>query len=346
MASNLTALPEAARIILRLMSGSHVAHLIRTAAELGLADHLDDKPRDARSLAEATGTDAPSLARILRALTAIGIVEETADRQYRLTPLGTTLRADAPGSMRASILFLSDDIVDQPWRRLTHAVRTGELAFRHVFGTDQFTYLSTHPASSGLFDTAMREMTRGVNDSLVASYPFASFKWIVDVGGGLGSFLIPILDRNPAMRGTVFELPHVAKEASKHIAAAGLASRCDVAEGNALDGVPHGADAYVFKSVIHMHADDNAVVILRNCRSAMPAHGKVILIERLLPERIEPGDQRAQANLLLDVGMMLLNGGCERTEREYARLLSEAGLRLTRVITASGPQSIVEAVPA
>jgi hypothetical protein len=346
MAPDQVARSEADQAILRLMAGSHIAQLVRTAVELGLADHLHEQPLDAQSLANATSTDPASLARLLRALAAIGVVQETGRRLYRLTPLGAVLRTDAHGSMRASVLFLSDDMVEQPWRALSHSVRTGQVAFRQVFGKDQFTYLSAHPDSADVFDRAMREMTRGVNTSLLEAYPFGSFEWIVDVGGGTGSLLIPILEQNPMMRGTIFELPHVAQQARERIAQVGLAARCDAVEGDAITGVPPGAEAYVFKSVIHMHGDDNAIRILRNCRSGMPSRGKVILIERLLPERVHPGDEKGLANLLLDVGMMVLNGGCERTEKDYAILLDQAGLRLNRTITTQGPQSIIEAAAA
>jgi hypothetical protein len=346
MSDGQTSPAEAADTILRLKFGGQIARIVRTTVELGLADHLSEMPTDVESLARVTETHAPTLARLLRSLAAIGVVAETGDHRYTLAPLGAALRTDAPGTMRASVLFLSDDMVEQPWRGLTHAVRTGDIAFNLAFGTDQLTYLSAHPASAGVFDNTMREMTRGVNASLVASYPFADFGSIVDVGGGIGSFLLPILEQNPTMHGIVFELPHVARRAREHVATASLASRCEVLEGNALDRVPPGADAYVFKSVIHMHGDENTVAIFRNCREAIPAHGKLILIERLLPDQIAVDDQRARANLLLDVSMMLFNGGRERTEREYAQLLDKADLRLNRAFLTVGPQSIIEAIPA
>jgi hypothetical protein len=160
MTSNQAASTEAADTILRLMFGRHIADVVRTAAELGLADYVNDKPLNVRTLADATGTHAPSLARLLRALASIGIVNETDDRHYTLTPLGAVLRTDTPGSMRTAVRFLSNEMNERPWQALPHAVRTGELAFPHVFGTDQFTYLSSHPESSSLFDKAMRELTR------------------------------------------------------------------------------------------------------------------------------------------------------------------------------------------
>jgi hypothetical protein len=157
MATDRTNPPQAAVIMNRLLAGKRVAHLIRAATELGLADHLDgDRSLDVQSIAEATSSHAPLLARLLRVLASIGIVHESDDRQYRLTPLGATLRANAADSMRASVDLFYDDIVERPWLALPHAIRTGESAFRHVFGTDLWTYLSEHPASSDLFDRQQR----------------------------------------------------------------------------------------------------------------------------------------------------------------------------------------------
>jgi O-methyltransferase domain len=157
--------------------------------------------------------------------------------------------------------------------------------------------------------------------------------------------LITILEQNPAMRGTVFELPQVAVQARARVGVAGLASRCDVIEGNALVEVPHGADAYLLKSLVHGRDDDQTVTILRNCRSAMPAHGKLILIERRLPERIDPQNERDRENCLQDISMMLLAGGRERAEAEYRYLLQQAGLRLNRVLPTAGTSAIMEADP-
>ena len=346
MASNRRTSPQAAAIMNRLLAGKRVAHVVRAAAELGLADHLEDeRPLDVQSIAEATSTHAPSLARLLRALAAIGIVHETDDRRYRLTPVGATLRTNAADSMRASVDLFYDELIERPWLALPHAVRTGELAFRQVFGTDLWTYLSDHPVSSNLFDRQQQNNTQVVNASLISCYPFGSFKWIVDVGGGIGSLLIPILEQNAEMRGTIFELPQVAAHARQRVAAAGLASRCEVIGGDALISVPSGADGYMLKSVIHNWEDAQALRILQNCRSAMQVHGKVIVIERLLSERADPGDEQALGKFLSDIMMMLLAGGRERTEEEFKTLLAEAGLRLNRLVPTAGLPSIIEAVP-
>src|SRR3984893_8261676 len=282
----------------RLLAGGWVAQIIYTAAELGLADHLGEAAQDVASLASATATHPPCLSRLLRALAAIGVVHETDDHRYTLTPLGATLRTDQPGSMRAGARFILGDELDRIWRALPHTIRTGDNGFRHALGTDLRSYLATHPDTATLYNAAMLSLTQGVNAEIGAHYPFGNFGWIVDVGGGVGTLLLPILDRHPETRGTIFEVPHVAAQ------------------------------------------------ILRNCRHAMPAHAKLLIIERLLPERIAPDDAVARENLLSDINMMVSGGGRERTEAEYRALLVKAGLRLTRIIRTPGPSAIIEAEPA
>lgn len=333
----------AADAMMHLVMGSSVARLIHTAAELGLADCLDDAGTDAASLAQATGTHAPSLVRLMRALAAVGIVQETADRHYKLTPLGATLRSGQPGSMRAWARYQLSEYADRPWRALEHAIRTGENAFQREFGMDIWSFRSAHPEYSALFDDAMQSLTLAVNRTVTSNYRFDGLDWVIDVGGGNGALILSVLQRYPTMRGTVFELPHVAERARENIAAAGLASRCDVIAGDALAGVPEGADAYMLKSVIHGRDDDAASTILRNCRDAIRSAARLLMVERLPPERIDPDDLRNRFFFISDLNMMLSPSGRERTEEEYRCLLSNAGLRLNRIIRSPGLSAIIEA---
>jgi orsellinic acid C2-O-methyltransferase len=332
--------------MMRLMTGGWAARLTHTAAELRIADHLADQPLDAAFLATATGTHAPSLARLLRALTAIGVLHETDDRRYTLTALGATLRSDVPGSMRAWVLLVFSDDPGRAWDELLYAVRTGEHAFRHIFGADQWTCLAARPDAARLFDEAMQSLTQGVNGPVTAHYPFGSYKWIVDVGGGNGGLLLPVLARHPGMRATVFELPHVAEAARLRIAEAGLSDRCEAVGGDAFVAVPPGADAYVLKSVIHDWDDKEAIAILRTCRAAMSDGARLLLIERVLPERIDPDDPFTRGNFIHDINMFLNPGGRERTEAEFRAILTPANLRLARVVPMPCPQAVIEVDPA
>src|SRR5215472_4463440 len=328
--------------LMRLMTGGWAARLVHTAAELGIADHLAGGPRGVDFLAAQTGAHIPSLARLLRALTAIGVLHESGERLYSLTSLGITLRSNVPGSMRAWVLLVFSDDQGTAWEALTHAVRTGELAFRHIFGTDIWARLAQRPEAARLFDEAMQSLTQGVNKPLTANYPFEKFGWIVDVGGGNGSLLLPVLERHPAMRATVFDLPHVADAARSRIAAARLSDRCEAVGGDAFAAVPAGADAYVLKGVIHDWEDHEAITILRTCRAAMSDRSRLLLIERVLPEQIDPDDAPTRAKFLSDINMFVNPGGRERTEAEFRDLLGQAGLRLTRTIPTPSPQSLLE----
>jgi hypothetical protein len=336
--------PKAAGAMMDLLNGVFEARLVHAAAELGIADCLADGPRDVKSLALATKTHAPSLARLLRALTAIGVVHESTERHYTLTPLGTTLRGDAPGSMRAWALLVFSDDQGRAWEALPHAVRTGDHAFRHIFGTDMWTRLAARPEAARLFDDAMQGLTQGVYGQLTIHYPFEKFDWIVDVGGGNGSLLLPVLERHPTMRATVFDLPHVADAARSRIAAAGLSERYEAIGGDAFIAVPAGADAYVLKGVIHDWDDKEAVAILRTCRAAMSNDSKLLLIERILPEQIDPNDASMRAKFISDVNMFVNPGGRERTEAEFRDLLARAALRLTSIVPMPSPQAVMEAM--
>jgi hypothetical protein len=337
---------DPADAMMHLVMGSSVARVIYTAAELGLADCLGDAGIDAASLAQATGTHAPSLARLMRALAAVGIVRETADGIYKLTPLGATLRSGQPGSMRAWVRFQLSEYADRPWRALERAIRTGENAFQREFGMDIWSFRSAHPDYSALFDDAMQSLTLAINQAVATKYRFAGLDWVIDVGGGNGALILSVLERYPTMHGTVFELPHVAERAREHIGTAGLASRCEVVAGDALVGVPEGADAYMLKSVIHGRDDDAASAILRNCRDAMRDSARLLLIERLPAEQIDPDDLRNRLFFISDLNMMLNTDGRERTEEEYRSLLSSAGLHLNRIIRTPGLSAIIEADPA
>ena len=330
---------------MRLVTAGWAARTVHTAAELGIADHLGE-PRDAASLAAATSSHAPSLARLLRALAAIGVLHESDDRTYTLTPLGATLRRDAPGSMRAWVLLCFGDEQGRAWEALTHAVRTGEHAYRHLFGTDIWTRLAQQPEAARLFDEAMQGLTQGANGALIVHYPFERYGWTVDVGGGNGALLMPVLARHPGMRATLFDLPHVAEAARARIAEPGLSGRYEAIGGDAFVAVPAGADAYVLKGVIHDWEDAEALAILRNCRAAMRADSRLLVIERVLPERIDPSDPLTPGRFIHDINMMLNPGGRERTEAEFRDLLARAGLRLARVVPTPCPLAVIEADPA
>jgi hypothetical protein len=235
----------------------------------------------------------------------------------------------------------------QCWGDLPHCVRTGQSGMRHLFGMGSFEYLAAHPEEAATFNQAMADITRQTARAVVAAYDFSPFRTVIDVGGGNGTLIAAILAGTPTLRGVVFDLPSGNAEAPRQLAAAGVAERCQVVAGDFFRAVPSGADAYILKSVIHDWDDEPSVTILRNCRDAIAPTGKLLLVERVMPERMEasPGHVRAA---MLDLNMLVMPGGRERTAAEYAALFAAGGFELARILPlpeAVGA-SLIEARPA
>ena len=258
---------------------------IYIAAKLGLADLLKDEPKSSEELAQATGTDASALYRLMRTLASVGVFAEDNQQRFVLTPLGATLQTDVPGSLRAWAILVLGEEHYQAWGDLMHSVRTGETAFEHVFGMGLFQYEAQHPEHAKIFDEAMANLIGVYNTAVLASYSFSTFDKIVDVGGGDGSFIIAILQKNPKLKGVLFDLPHVIEKAKQRIATAGIGGRCEVVAGDAFASVPSGGDAYVLSRVMNAFNNQRAVAVLKNCRRAMTDKSRLILVERVIPNR-------------------------------------------------------------
>lgn len=331
--------------MLRLIRGLAISRAVWVAAKLGIADRLQDGPRDAAELAGAVGVHAEALRRVLRNLCGVGVLAEDDAGRFALTPIGATLRSGAPDSLRAWATVALGDEHDQAWGDLMHSVRTGEIAFDHVFGQNVWQYRAGHPEHAALFDQAMSNLSGPFADSLLASYSFAGFRRVVDVGGGDGTLVEALLRATPTITAVVFDLPHVAVKARERLRAAGLEARAEAVGGDVLDSVPPQGDAHILSRVIHDWADASAVAILRNCRQAMPSGGVLLVIERLLPDLVDrsPADE---AVLVSDLTMMVMNGGRERTEAEYRALFQAAGLRHTRTVATRTDYGVIEAVRA
>ncbi len=334
--------PSAA--MLRMFTGFRVSRAIYVAAKLGIADLLKDEPKTSEELAQLTETHAPSLYRVMRALASVGIFAENERRQFRITPLAATLQSDVPNSVRALAISTLGEERYQAWGDLMHSVRTGEIAFNHVFGMGLWEYQTQHPEQAKIFDKSMANIIAADNAAVLASYPFSTFDTVVDVGGGNGSFIISILRANPQMKGVLFDLPHVANQARKRIADAGLAGRCEVIGGDIFASVPEGRIVYVLSHIIHDWDDDRAVAILKSCHRAMRDKSKLLIVERILPERVEQS-VALQQTLMLDLSMMVTTGGRERTESEYRALLDAAGFQVRKVVPTQSVMSVVECVP-
>ena len=314
---------------------------VYAAAALNIADALSTGGKSIHELAEAVGAHAPSLYRLLRVLAAANIFREEEDRRFFNTALSDILRADVPGSLRDLVLLFGDETSWQSWGDILHAVRTGEAPFEHIYGQKFFDYLQDHADTAAMFDRAMASASSTTNAAVVQAYDFSSFAKLVDVAGGTGSALCSILAATPELHGIVFDLPHIEQRAREFIAAQGLTQRCEFTAGNFFEAVPHGADAYFMKHVLHDWGDAECATILGQCRKAMTRDARLLICERIVP----PGNEPSSAKLI-DLHMMMTNhGGKERTEAEYRDLLHTSGFDLQRVIPTGTPWSLIEAGP-
>ena len=325
--------------LLQMMTGYWVSQALYVAAKLGIADLLADGPLDCEDLAAATDTHAPSLQRVLRALASVGVFTEVSPGSFALTPLAELLRTETPGSMRALAIMYAEEQY-RAWGELLHSVRTGEMAFDQQFGMGYFEYLAQHSEADRVFNEAMTGWTHQLVGAVVDTYDFSPFKTVVDVGGGYGALLAAILQSNPGTRGVLFDLPHVVASTEEHLAAAGVAGRCTFVGGDFFEAVPAGGDAYVLSQILHDWDDERCVAILGQCRRAMPDHGKLLVVELVLPAGDEPFFGK-----WLDLHMLVLLGGRERTAAEYDTLFRAAGFKLARVVPTPPGPSVVEAVP-
>ncbi|MGV9454533.1 methyltransferase [Streptomyces sp. NPDC003635] len=331
--------------VLRLVQGHMAAQAVGVAARLHIADALRDGPRSRAELAEATGTDPDALRRLLRVLESLGFVERPASADlFALTSLGEVLRSDATPPARALADLFTSPVVWRPWGELVHSVRTGGPAFESVFGMPAFPYLGRHPDTAALFNAGMADVSQGAAEAVSAGYDFSGFRTVVDVGGGNGALLGTLLTTCPDSRGVLFDTPTGVREAGEVLDAAGVADRCTVTTGDFFTAVPPGADAYVLKSVIHDWDDDHARTLLTRCRQAMPAHARLLVIEAVLPD--EDGPPADVTAALSDLNMLVMVGGRERTEKEYAALLTSAGLELVHVSAPLAPThfQVLEAI--
>ena len=326
--------------LIQMAAGNWVSRIVWVAAKLDLADRIGGGAKSAAELAPETGTHAPSLHRIMRTLASLGVLTERDGGKFALTPLGEALRKDAPGCGYASVLTIGGPLFWRAWEEVLHSVETGKTAFEKVHGMPAFDYLAKHPDEASLFSQTMVGLHGPETPAVAAAYDFSRFKTIVDVGGATGNMLAAILSRYPNLRGVLYDLPHVVREAPALLKSQGVADRVTIESGSFFDRVPSGGDAYILSHVIHDWSEKQCLDILGHCRRAMGPQGRLLIVEMVLP----PGDT-PHPGKLLDITMLVMPGGEERTPDEYAALLAKAGFRLERVVPTASPVSVVDAVP-
>jgi len=331
------ALPPHAQLV--QMSMAHwVSQIVHVAAKLNLADHLANEPKNADQLAKITETHAPSLYRLMRTLASLGILTEDEAHRFALTPVGEAMKTGAPGCARATILSIASDWWIRGFGELLYSVQTGKPGFEKSLGMPIFDWFAKNPEEASLFNETMIGVHGAEPAAVAAAYDFSGMKTIVDVGGGTGNLLTTILAKNPGLRGVLYDLPYVVREARSLIQTRGLSDRVTTEAGSFFESIPSGGDAYMFSHIIHDWSEDQCLTILGNCRRAMGPESRVLLIEMVLPAGNTPHPGK-----MLDMMMLVGPGGRERSEEEYRQLLAKARLRLTRIVPTETAVSVVEA---
>ena len=330
----------------QLLFGHRVTRIITVAAQLKLADAMDEMPRSVAALAAAVGAELAALHRLLYALASIGLVTSSAPGQFALTRVGECLRSDAPHGLRSWALMESAAYYQTAWDHLLPSMRSGAPAFEGAVGESFYDYLDRHPVDGANFSQTMSEVTTVIVDAVLAAHDFASVQRVVDVGGGYGRLLTSLLQRHPAMRGVLLDTPAVIERARPHVQATGVADRCELVGGDFFADLPPGGDLYLLSRVLMDHDDEASVRLLRNCRRAMVGQSRVHIIQIVLPS----SEADAARHLLFDgamsnLNMFVLGLGAERTEDQYRALLARAGLVVARIIPTRALMSIIEARP-
>jgi SAM-dependent methyltransferase len=335
----MTSSNPAAELVL-LVTGYRVSQAIHVAATLGIADLIKDGASSASDLAVATNSHAGALYRVLRALAAAGVFHEDDQKRFSLTPLGECLRSDAERPMAAWASFIGRPHQWQAWGSLSHSVRTGENAYRHVHGVGLWDYLVEHPEEAVIFDRAMTGGSRGVVEAIVSAYNFSAFGRVVDIGGGQGVMIAAVLAAHTNTHGILFDRPDVVARAQPVLEAAGVARRCAVVGGSFFETIPEGGDAYLLKYILHDWDDAASLAILAACRRVFRPEGRLLIMERIVG-----GPNDGLETKTSDLNMLVSPDGQERTADEFAALLANAGFRMERIIEVTPRLSIVEAAP-
>jgi hypothetical protein len=329
---------EASQHVFSIATGYIASTALYVAAKLNIADHLASAPKNVAELARATGATEDALYRILRALAAVGVFEEIAPRVFGNNPPSETMRSGAQGSTHPMTLWMCDPFHLRVYAEVMHSVMTGQPAAEKAVGMPVFDYFQHDPELWEVFNNAMTAFSQFIVPAAISAYDFSGIETLVDVAGGHGQVLTSILERYPSTKGVLFDLEHVIAGAVPRLRAAGLADRVTTQAGNFFESVPGGGDAYIMKHIIHDWDDERALLILRKIKAVMKPGGRVILIESV----IAPGNA-PDFGKLIDLEMLLMPGGRERTEEEFRALFARAGFDLKRVIPTASPLSVLEA---
>ena len=334
--------PEPAEQIFQMGWAYFLSAALYSVLKLRIPDLLAQGPRTAASLAESCGAHPGALHRVLRALATAGAFAEVAPKTYALTPFSDMLRSDHPSQMREMAMFMSHPFHLNVFCELPYSVATGKSAMEKVYGKPAFQAMQSMPDVQEHFQKAMTSFSRQIAPAVLAVYDFAGVNTLMDVAGGHGWSLCEILTRHPRMQGILFDMPEVIEHEECKTCILNLSGRCQRIGGNFFESIPAGADAYYMQHIIHDWDDERALTILGNVRRALQGvpSGRVLVVDSVLPEGPEP-----HFGKMLDLEMLALPGGQERTESEFRALFEKAGFRLARVVPTTMPKSVLEARP-
>ncbi|XXX71705.1 methyltransferase [Sorangium sp. So ce134] len=329
----------------QLIRGVYATQLVGVAAKLGIADLLKGGPRSSDDLAGAVGADAVALHRVLRGLVLYGVLTEVEGGRFALAPAGELLRTDAPLSL-ADFATAMHDVTLRSLGGLLQAVKSGGSPFEHAYEKGFFEHLMSERELGERFERIMSSLSGMVADGLTSLYDFSLARKLVDVGGGRGHFLAAILRANPGLEGVLVDLPPVLPQAEAYLDAAGVRARCSLVAADFFEAVPPGGDIYLLSWILHDWDDARCGRVLAACRRAMAGKGRLLVVEQLLPERVEENP----AAIVGDLEMLVFLSGRERALPEYRRLLEEGGFAVTRAAPIPSPfggvlRSVIEATP-
>jgi O-methyltransferase len=326
--------------VLQLGTGFIFTAALQPVVRLRIPDALADGPRPISELAAEVRVNADALYRVLRLLASVGAVQELPGKVFAPTAISEMLRSDVPGSMRDMVLWMSNPFHFKVWGELGYSVETGKPAVEHVYGKPAFDAIFGDPEIACDFNDAMSCFSRMIAPALLEAYDFSGVGTMVDIAGGHGAVLCEVLSRYPKMHGILFDMPNVIQEANCHICNLKMDARCQTISGDFFEQIPAGGDAYYMQHIIHDWDDEPALKILGNCRRAMEgsADGVLLIVDGVVPQNSEP-----HMSKLLDLEMLLMPGGRERTEPEWHELMSTGGFEITRIVPMKAAESVIEA---
>jgi hypothetical protein len=326
--------------MMQLATGFVFTAAMQPIARLKIADLLADGPLPVSELARRTGSNEDALYRVLRLLASAGVFAESPGKVFALTPMSELMRAGVPGSLRDMIVWVGNRFHSKVWSEMGYSIQTGQPAVEHVYQKPCFDAIFGDPDIAYDFNSAMTCFSNMIAPAVLEVYDFSEIGTLMDVAGGHGAILCEILNRYPTMKGILFDMPNVIEEATCHICSLKMDHRCETVTGDFFESIPAGADAYYMQHIIHDWDDERSLKILANCRQALEGRkdGRLLIVDSVVPENSEPHPSK-----WLDLEMLLMPGGRERTDGEWRALFAKAGFEITRIVPMRAAESVIEA---